>query len=102
MNIVKRNEILINLISSFVGIISPNFRQISIKFEEKIIVRIVLEKKNEDDLEAINEDVMVDFESSLFHYLPEKIDFDFEIIHSKKELIPLGIEDIIIFQRSEH
>lgn len=65
-------------------------------------MRIVLEEENEDELEVINEDVMVDFESSLFHYLPEKINFDFEIIYSKKELIPLGIEDIIIFQRSEY
>ena len=85
------------LVQALLGVISSNFRMISIiENNGKIIVTIIIEIENNEDLEEIN-DLQSEFEA-----LQEApVDYEFVIQINDKELDWPDDNTIVIFRRRE-
>lgn len=91
------NQALI-LIDSLIGVISPNFRMISIsKKKNEFKIKIILEKEIEEDIDEINE-LASDFEIRQ----SRDIDFSFETIISNSDIFLSGDEGIVVYRRREN
>ncbi|WP_417389471.1 hypothetical protein [Gimesia sp.] len=86
------------LVQSMLGVISSNFRFVSItKKSQSIVVTIVLEKSCEVDLEEI-EDCKTEFEA----LMPGPTDFKFEVSISNERIPwPDSQSTIVVFRRRE-
>jgi len=85
------------LMQALLGVISPNFRIVSISdIEKSIIIRIVLEKDSIDDREEIN-DLTAEFEALQSHH----VDFEINVEISEKELHWPDESTIVVFRRKE-
>ena len=85
------------LMQSLLGVISNNFRMVSIEtHHSSVIVTIVLEDENIDDLEEI-EDLKSEFEA-----LQETaIDYEFVLKATSKDLLWPDEDSIVVFRRRE-
>lgn len=85
------------LMQSMLGVISPNFRMVSIANRDDIIlVQVVLERESIEDRSEL-EDCMSEFEalqSSL-------VDYDFDVVISDAELEWPTSSSIVIYRRRE-
>lgn len=62
MDLVVRNKIIIALMQSLLGAISPNFRAVLIDFSHGLDVKFFLDKELDEDKEEID-DVITEFDS---------------------------------------
>ena len=90
----------LHLVSCLLGIVSPNFRMVSISNNNgKCHILVILEQPIEEDLEEI-EDLITEFEA----VQNEDIDFDVETKISNEDIIlsPFNPDEIVVFRRKEY
>lgn len=87
------------LMQALLGVISNNFRSVSItRYAQRIVVRIVLAMHCDEDVEEID-DMKTEFEA----LMPGPIDFDIEVVISDEPIVlePPNNSKITIFKRRE-
>ncbi len=95
----KMRQYALCLVQALLGVISPNFRCVTISHrEEGLLVRIYLESQCDEDAEEID-DLFTEFEI----LLPRSINLEIETIVTQKLLnLPLMSESfLIVFKRRE-
>ncbi len=85
------------LIQATLGAISPNFRLVSIKEVDKLLmITIILERQSDPDLEEID-DIACEFEA--LHENP--IEYEIETIITDSEITWPSYDTIVIYRRKE-
>jgi len=90
----------LHLVRCLLGIVSPNFRMVSISNNNgKYHILVILEQPIEEDLEEI-EDLITEFEA----VQNEDIDFDVETKISSEDIMlsPFNPDEIVVFWRKEY
>ncbi len=96
----EMKQYVLCLMQALLGVISPNFRCVTISRRvEGFVVRIYLETHCDEDAEEID-DLGVELDALL---LPERVDFDIETIVTREPLnLPLMNESfVVVFRRRE-
>lgn len=85
------------VVQSLLGVVSPNFRLVSVAVEARgISIRIVLEQEDDDDMEEI-EDFRTEFEA----LLSGPIDYDVLVEVTDQPLAWPDENSIVVFRRRE-
>jgi hypothetical protein len=86
------------LMQALLGLISPNFRMVSIsEIEKRILIRIILENESTDDREEIN-DLTAEFEALQSCH----VNFEINVEITRKELSWPDESTIVVFRRREN
>ncbi|MFN3160046.1 MAG: hypothetical protein ACE37I_12085 [Rubinisphaera brasiliensis] len=87
------------LTQALLGVISQNFRMVSVTRQRtSITIRILLAIQCDEDIEEI-EDLKTEFEA----LSPRSVDFNVEIVFSQEPIIlePPSVSTIVVFRRRE-
>jgi hypothetical protein len=98
MTLDEKNKITVMLIQALQGAISPNFRMVTISFENPVWkLQFVLEEENEIDREEI-EDIDAEFSILLE---TGSIKYDVETVISKDKILSTEPGTRIVYRRRE-
>ncbi|MEH0018420.1 MAG: hypothetical protein V6Z89_02145 [Desulfobacter sp.] len=85
------------LVQALLGVITPNFRMVSVsEISKKIVITIVLEEDSKSDRDEID-DLVSEFEV----LQPKPINFDIEVEISTNELLWPNESTIVVYRRKE-
>lgn len=86
------------LMQAMLGVISPNFRMVSISLiDQKIEVTVVLEHESDEDREELE-----DCESEFEALQSVQIDYEFKVVVSEDNIEWPGDTAIVIYRRKEN
>ena len=85
------------LMQALLGVVSPNFRRVSLSLEgDRVLITVVLEHDDADDQEEID-DLQTEFEA----LCPGPVDYEVDIQVSAGDLESLDDKTVVVFMRRE-